>query len=73
MQRVLRTSQPLYRTLCNADCQSPSPGPPPTPTTKVDKSLSPRTQGASGFTAGDTSFVTPPVNSQVPLSPTCTL
>ena len=42
-------------------------GPPLPPTTVEDKS-SRGTQGASGFTAGDTSFVPPVVNPQVPLS-----
>ena len=52
--------------------QSSSPGPPPPHPTEVDKS-SLGTQGASGFTAGDTSFVTPVENPQVPLFPPCTL
>ena len=44
------------------------PGPPPPPNTEVDKSYL-GIQGASGFTVGDTSFVTPMVNPKVPLSP----
>ena len=58
------TPRPLASTV---KVDQSSPGPPLPPTTAEDKS-SRGTQGASGFTAGDTSFVPPVVNPQVPLS-----
>ena len=62
---------PLAPTV-EVDKSSSPPGPLQPPTTVEDKSTL-GTQGASGFTAGDTSFVTPEANPQVPPSSSRTL